>query len=380
MLIIDRYLLRQFVQTFLICFLSLTGVFVVFDSFTNLDSFVHAAKGMQLLKLMGAYYAYQSVFFFDRTCSLLVLMSAMFTVAWIQRHHEMTALLAAGISRIRVVAPVIAAAVIIILFSALNREAIMPRFRERLAQRPGDLKGGVAQELSPEIDNDTDVLIAGKAMYPDQQRIERPKFVLPPALVDYGKQLVADNAYYRAPEGNRPGGYLFEGMQEPKNLAKKPSLLLGNRPVLITPRDAPDWLKPDQCFLVSEMTFDYLNDARALRMFASTGELIRSLRNPNFSFRPDIRVQVHSRMVQPLLDLTLFFLGLPLVVSRESRNVFLAIGLCMGVVTLFLLVGLGFQQLGAMQWWFVTPALAAWAPLMLFAPAAVGLSESMWVR
>ena len=55
---------------------------------------------------------------------------------------------------------------------------------------------------------------------------------------------------------------------------------------------------------------------------------------------------IHSRIVQPLLDMTLLFLGLPLVVSRESRNVFMAIGLCMGVVTVFLLVVIGFQQLG----------------------------------
>ena len=45
MRIIDRYLLRQFVQTFLICFLSLTGVFVVFDAFTNMEAFMHCAKG-----------------------------------------------------------------------------------------------------------------------------------------------------------------------------------------------------------------------------------------------------------------------------------------------------------------------------------------------
>jgi lipopolysaccharide export system permease protein len=320
------------------------------------------------------------VFFFDRTCNLLVLMSGMFTVAWIQRHHEMTALMAAGVSRIRIVAPVIAAAVAITLFATVNREVIMPRFRDQLAQRPGDLRGNVAQELSPEYDNETEVLLRGKSMYPDQKRIERPDFLLPQPLADYGKQLVADNAYYQPPQGNRPGGYLLDGLQEPKGLAKKPSLALEGKPVLITPRDAPEWLKPNQCFLASEVTFDYLNDARSLRMFSSTSELIRSLRNRNFSFRADIRVLIHSRLVQPLLDLTLLFLGLPLVVSRESRNVFMAIGLCMGVVTLFLLVVIGFQQLGTAGWWIFTPALSAWAPLIIFAPAAVGLSESMWVR
>jgi lipopolysaccharide export system permease protein len=379
MLILDRYLLRQFMQNFVICFLSLTGVYVVFDAFTNLEAFLHTAKGSQLLRVMGSYYAYQSVFFFDRTSNLLVLMSAMFTVAWIQRHNEMTALMAAGVSRIRIVAPVIGAAVAITLLATINREVIMPRFREQLAQRPGDLRGNVAQEFAPETDNETDILIRGSSMVPDLKRIEKPKFLLPQSLEEYGSQLVAENACYLEPDANRPGGYLLDGVREPKNLAGKPSLMLGDKPVIITPRDAPGWLKPNQCFVVSQVSFEYLNYSRAMGAFSSTAELVRSLRNPNFSYRPDVRVQIHSRIVQPLLDLTLLFLGLPLVVSRERRNVFIAIGLCMGVVVLFLLVVIGFQRLGVNQW-IGSPALAAWAPLMLFAPAAVGLSESMWVR
>ena len=44
MWIIDRYLLRQFVQTFLICFLSLTGLYIVFDVFSNLDRFLRCGR------------------------------------------------------------------------------------------------------------------------------------------------------------------------------------------------------------------------------------------------------------------------------------------------------------------------------------------------
>ena len=113
--IIDRYLLRQFLQNFVICFVSLMGVYVIFDAFTNLEAFMSLAKGLTLMKIIAAYYGTRTLFFFDRFSSLLVLMSAMFTMAWIQRHHEMTALMSAGISRIRVVAPVLAASVAIIL-------------------------------------------------------------------------------------------------------------------------------------------------------------------------------------------------------------------------------------------------------------------------
>lgn len=99
MWIIDRYLLRQFAQTFLICFLSLIGLYVVFDLITHLDEFVECGKragGVGAFILQ--YYSYQPILFFDRTGGLIALVSAMFTVAWIQRHQEMTALMAAGVS------------------------------------------------------------------------------------------------------------------------------------------------------------------------------------------------------------------------------------------------------------------------------------------
>jgi lipopolysaccharide export system permease protein len=380
MFIVDRYLLRQFMGTFSICLCSLTGIFIVFDAFANLEAFLRCAKGTQVLKLMGWYYGFQSILFFDRFSSLLVLMSAMFTVAWIQRHHEMTALMAAGISRVRIVSPVIAAAIAITTISVISREAVIPRCKEQLVKRPSDLQANVAEEMAPQYDQETDVLIRGKCTYPDQKRIEKPDFLLPAALSKYGRQLQAENAYYCPPTVKRPGGYLLDGFQEPKELVQHQALQLGGKPVIITPPAAPDWLKPGQCFVVSEVTFEELslNGGRALRKLASTAELIRGLRNRSADFGADLRVAIHARIVQPLLDITLLFLGLPLVVSRESRNVFIAIGLCMGVVTFFLLLALGFQQLGTTC--LISPALAAWAPLILFVPVATGLAESMWRR
>ena len=59
-----------------------------------------------------------------------------------------------------------------------------------------------------------------------------------------------------------------------------------------------------------------------------------------------MRVTIHARIVQPLLDITLLFLGLPLIVTRESRNVFLAMGMCMAVTVAFTLVVFGLQCLG----------------------------------
>ena len=375
MWIIDRYLLRQFIKTFVICYLSLTGLYIVFDAFTHLDEFLNYTERGGLLSLMGSYYAYQSILFFELTSGLLTLVAAMFTLAWIQRHNELTALMSAGISRIRVVLPVICAAVVIALVATANRELVIPRIRDQLARQPSNLMRDHSQQLQPRYDNQTDVLIRGKSVYGDRQRIEQPDFLLPDKLSQYGNKLAAENAFYKLAERNRQRGYLLENVAQPKDLGNRPSLRLGGRLVLITPHDA-DWLEPNQCFLVSDVSFEQLTGGQAFRKFSSTAQLISGLRNPSLDFGADVRVAIHSRMVQPFLDVTLLFLGLPLVVSRESRNVFLAIGLCIGVVTVFLLVVIGFQYLGSI--YLVDPALAAWAPLMLFVPPAVWLAESMW--
>lgn len=377
MRIIDRYLLRQFLQTFAICYLSLTGLYVVFDAFTNLEGFMRCAeKGGGLLPLMGSFYGFQSILFFDRMSALLSLVAAMFTVAWIQRHNELTALMAAGVSRVRVVRPVIVAAITIVLLAAVSRELVIPRYREELSRKPQDLMGDMAQELKSSRDLSTDILIEGRFTFRDRQRISEPSFkLLNDAMADFGKQISAANAFYQPPQNGRPGGYLMCEVHEPKNIDAKESVRLGDRLVLITRRDAPDWLKPGECFVASDVTFEQLAGGQMFRQLASTWQLIEAVRNPSLFLGQDVQVAIHSRIVQPLLDVTLLFLGLPLVVTRHQRNVFIAIGMAMGVVSMFMTTVMSMQYLGSI---YLYPSLAAWAPLMIFVPAAVALSESMW--
>ncbi len=264
---------------------------------------------------------------------------------------------------------------VILVLAAITREALIPRFRSELVKWPRDLADTAVRELQFQNDQN-DILFRGGKTYADRQRIDRPDFLLPATLNDYGMQLRAAEAFYKPPQENRPGGYLLCGVEQPKDLDTKPSLAIRGQPVIITPLDAPDWLKPGECFVVSDVTFEQLSEEDGFRDYSSIVQLIRGLRNPNQGFRLDVRVAIHSRIVQPLLDLTLLFLGLPLVLAQESRNVFLAIGMCSLVTSLFTLVVIGFQYLGGAA--LVSPAFAAWAPLILFVPVAVLLAESMW--
>lgn len=378
MWIIDRYLLRQFLSTFLICYLSLLGLYVVFDVFTNLEEFLRCGKAQgNVLGLIASFYGYRAVLFFDRTAGLIALVASMFTITWIQRHNELTALMAAGIARTRVAVPVVGAAVVVTCLAAASRELIIPNFREPLSRRPQDLIGDVGQPLLPVHDNATEILFRGEQTFGDKMRISKPDFHLPtPSPLDrYGQHLIAENAYYLRATKDHPAGYLLTGVSKPPGLADKESLAIDGKPVLVTPRDASGWLKPNECFVVSGVTFEQLAGGASWREFSSTLQLIRGLKNPSLDFGADVRVAIHSRVVQPFLDITLLFLGLPLVLRRDSRNVFIAIGLCAVVVSLFMLVTIACRHLGEVYW--VSPALGAWLPLFLFVPPAVALSDSM---
>jgi lipopolysaccharide export system permease protein len=372
--IIDRYMLRQFVQVLVICFLSLVGLYIVIDAFGHLDHFVdHADEHGGLMGVLLSYYAYHSIAFFDRTSGILTLVAVMFTVTWIQRHHEMTALLAAGITRTRVLRPVLLAAMCIALAAAANRELVMPSIRDHLATDSKDL-GGKHRDLTQARFDSNDIRIGGEKVVTREKKIVNALFFLPRNLSRHGKQIIAYEATFLPAQGGLPSGYLLTGVTEPKGLLKQPSLTVDDVPVIITP-PGNGWLKEDQLFVVSSLSFELLAAGATWRDFASTQEMIRELRNPSSDLGADVRVAIHGRFMQPFLDTTLLFLGLPFVITRTNRNPFISIGLCLGVVTVFMLVVLGCQYLGSNGW--LAPPLAAWLPLIIFAPVAAATSDSL---
>lgn len=374
--IINRYVLSQYVQIFLICFLSLYGLFVVIDAFGHLDHFVdHSKVHGGLFAALGKYYGYRSLAFFDKTSGILALIAAMFTVTWTQRHNEMTALLAAGISRLQVLRPVIVVAILFSLFAATVREVIIPRVRHELAVDTKNLAGDAPLDLQSRYDNQTDILLGGESVLVGQQLIEHPNFVLPPGLAAHGKQLTAATAQYVAASGARPAGFWLRGVTQPTALLKQRSLAdRDGKPVVVTPVDDPGLAK-DELFVVSDVPFELLAGGSSWRDYASTSEIVQQLASPSVELGADVQVAVHSRLLHPLADITLLFLGLPLVVSGGNRSPYVAIGMCVLVVTGFFMVTLGAQSLGASGW--IRPALAAWAPLLVFVPVAVGLSDSL---
>jgi len=375
MTVIDRYLLRQFTKALVVFFVSITGLYIVVDAFGNLEEFIdYGEQQGSLFAVLAAYYGARVLAFFDLTNGLLTLIAAMFTITWLQKSREITALMAAGISKWRIVTPVVAAVAVVALAAMVNREVVLPRFRDKLSRNAQNWKGENAKQLQPRYDNQTDILMGGKHTFANEQRIEQPCFRMPPRFEYFDTQLVAENAYYKEPIGDQPGGYLLDGVSQPADVHERTSLLEVQKPVILCPGDT-EWLEDNQCFVVSDLSFEHLEGGSSWRQFSSTPALISALRSPCLDFGPDVRVTVHSRFVKPVLDVTLLFLGLPLVLSRRDRNVFLAVGLSLLIVGAFFVVTMACHALGAN--FILSPSMAAWAPVIIFVPIAVWMAESL---
>jgi lipopolysaccharide export system permease protein len=356
---------------FVICLFSLTGLYIVIDGFANLDDFMNEAnQSASLLPMMAEYYSHRSLAFFDRTSGILTLIAAMFTITWIQRHNELTALEAAGLSKGRIIKPVILAVAAISLLAAANRELIIPRFRNELSHNAQNLKGRKAQRMQQQYDNASNIFLGGSEVLAETQVIIEPDFILPAELSTYSKHLRAKKAYWRAPDRDQPGGYLFDELEEPTKLDHQPSLEQDGKRVVYTPHDTP-WLKTRQCFVASGVDFEQLEGGGP--SYASLSQLIAGLQNPSLEYSQDVLVAVHSRLMQPFLDVTLLLLGLPLVLSRKNRNMFLAIGTSVILVVWFMGVTMACQALGSN--YYISAALAAWLPLLIFVPWAVGTAD-----
>jgi lipopolysaccharide export system permease protein len=376
MTVIDRYLVQIYLKVLLVSFASLVGLFVVIDGFNNLDEFLNYgnSRALDTIKVMGAYYAPRALQLFDKISGLLAMLAATFVITSIARTNELTALMAAGIGPARVIRPLLAASIFVALLAAANREVGLPKVRDALSKNAQDWLGDTGRKCTPKYDR-SDILISGQATFANQKRLTAPLFKLPPELATWGRQIEAENAFYLSAEGPRPAGYLLQGVKQPANLGQLPSRGLVTGPVLFSPADTP-WLKPGECFVASTVTFEQLSIGSAWRQNLSSVELTSGLRGQTIEPGPDVYLTLHSRFVRPLLDMSLVLLGIPLVLRRETRNIFMAAVMGLGLVVALWAVMLTSDTLG--RNYLISAVLAAWLPLLVFGPLAYTVSRPLW--
>lgn len=370
---IDRYILALYSRTLLICFLSVAGLMVVVQIFTNLDEFMRYADKLEtsLLEVLVDYFTPYVVMLFERLSGMLALLAMLFVIAWLNKTNEFTALLAAGVAKRRVVRPLMLASAFVVVSAVAIRELVIPKYQDQLDRQPQDLSGDLNRQLRPMYDDSTMVLIQGKHLLPVRAEIVQPNLRIHggPIFDALGAKLTAQTATYRPATDELPAGYLIDSVLHPTTIDDLASIWdEQGQPLLLTSHDT-EWLEQGECFLASEIEIEMLNGGSAWKQYASTVELVNHLRGENKLRSADIRVQIHQRLLRPLVDWTVLLLGIPVLLSRPDRHMFWVAGACLGIVAGFTSVVLGFAAIGNSAT-LLSPMLAVWLPVLIFLPWA----------
>jgi len=376
MRILDRERYWAFAKAYLISFISLVGLYVVIDAFTNIDEFSEVAESTgELFRVMGWYYLIKMSLFYDRLCGVITMMAAIFTVTWMQKNNELLAMLSAGIGTRRVIRPVLISAVLVSSLAVVNQEFIMPKIAEDL-QKPPDDDGHRKVSVTTREDSN-EIQLSGNAQADREHRTVLAFSATVPVTVGGEILEIQARQARHFPAGSPTplsGGWLLHGVRFLNNppgegygsVLVKLADLKGFPP----PMDSPGPLPGDIYFLKSDLSFEAITRSRQWYQFADTVDLIVALReNYNKPEWSDIEIFLHSRLIRPLAGLALLALSLPLVLGGQGRNMFINLGLSLATSGIFYAATFLAQFLGSSG--AISPTMAAWSPLIAFGTLAV---------
>lgn len=139
---VDRYVLRSFLYTWLLCLVVIMGLRVMSDLIVNIDEFAETSElwGQRVGNVL-VFYAYQSLLYYKEMGGIILVFGSAFAFWRMNRSNELTALLASGISLHRVVLPVILMAILLTGLGVADQELLIPRIKHHLARRHEEQAG-----------------------------------------------------------------------------------------------------------------------------------------------------------------------------------------------------------------------------------------------
>lgn len=366
MTILDRMLFAAFIRSYFICLSSMMSLYVVVDLFTNIDDFFQPNRRLlDVLEHIGTYYGYRMLQFYDRLCEAISLLAGMFTIALIQKNNELIPVLSAGVSTHRLIRPILCGAILMLGLGLMNQEFVIPRIATALITDREDIDG--AKELMVQgVYDPSRVHVEGVRATRKDMKVERFYVTLPETSTSRMQHISAQQAQYVPPkEGEQlSGGWMLTGASPPElaDGAFDPKVI--------------KLIDPGKYFLwVREATFIGVTRGQKTLAFASTTEMFDLMKRTDVGRMNQLAVNFHMRMTRPIIGLLLVIMGMSIILRDQTRHVFISSGLCIGLCAAFFAAIYISKFLGNGD--YVSPAMAAWIPVLIFGPFAAILYDAI---
>jgi lipopolysaccharide export system permease protein len=355
MRLLDRYLLRTFAITAAYCLILFFMLFVIVDIFNDLDEILKQGAS---LKIIISYYFYLMPAIIVQIVPIATLVSLLYVLSNFNRHNEIVALKASGISSLQILSPYLFMG-LLISFSVflLNEKAVPQATITSTAIREGLIEKGKKTFAERSINNVT-VFGAGNRMiyareyeilartlhdvvilYEGPSQTLKSKMTAKKAIFEDDHWVFRDAMKYQL---SRTGDIVGEPI-----FSKELQLDIEEKP---------------EDFIREASQVEFMS-ARQLKAYidkfkGGSKKLVRRL-----------SVDMHYKIAFPFISFVVMLIGAPLAMRTERGRGMVGIGTSLGIVLLYYAVHSICLALG--KGGLLSPFLAAWLANILF--AAIGI-------
>ena len=351
---IDKYIVKAFVPSFIVCMFAICGIYIVVDAIQKIDDFIE--MGVKAFTMATHYYGLMVPVFIAQLFPAITLISVSLVLVRFTKNNEILAMQVAGINLYRIMLPIFIVSVFLSLLAVINQELIIPRLAEEL---------GKVEQTTFEEKEQSNILVEDE----ENHMLFR---VWSLNMVEESLK----SAYIIGKYEN--GKKKFTISAERGKWTDGNSWLLFNL-VKHNYDESGNWIAPalqmDNYILETTLSPAQLSrvDINAsLKSFKELRELRRKEpENDRYS------VMYHTRMAYPLTNFILLFLGIPVVLGfeRMSKNIFLRVGISILICCAFFVLAYVCANLGNMG--ILQPVLAAWLPVIVFGCLGLIMFEGM---
>ncbi len=353
-LILDDYVLRSFLGTFLLVEVGFVLLSLIFSLFELLGDIIHNRAP---LALVGEYLLNLTPSMIYNITPLSVLIAVLATIGVLKRTSELTAMKATGISLYRVILPIFMIAGVLSVVMFTFDQVYLPTANRKQESLRSEIKGKPPRTfLRPDREwvfgenkpgeparifyyeffdsaNNRFANLTVLEFQPNSFRLARRIFAANVAWDPQQRQWTFDHGWVRTFQDGTIASYqtfhtqLFSEIVEPPGYFKKEDLQS------------------------SEMTFSEL------------AHYIHDLSQSGFDTLP-LRVQLNKKVAYPLVTLVMAILAVPFALSMGRRGSLTGVAIAIGVAIAYWVAAGLFEAMGNVN---TLPAvLAAWSPDLLF--------------
>jgi lipopolysaccharide export LptBFGC system permease protein LptF len=348
------------------------GLRIIIDLFVNLDEFTEHAdlETAAVIKNIFEFYLLNTTLYFRDFAGMITVVAAAFSFGKMVRHNELVAVMASGVSLKRIIFPIVFLALLLTGVLVIDQELIIPPLADKLVRSQGDIPGRESYQVRF-ISDGNGSLINSLKFDVETSTLYNPTLLLRrlirPGIWEVTGRIDADKAVYNSPE-NRWDLYTQSsetGEWTPHGLLTEKGSRTGPQPKAFYKSDITAKDIPVRC----ESEHKTLLSLRQLIALEAQKTQVRDM---------EISSQKHFHITDPLINLVMLMISLPILVCRDPKSVKSA------VMTSFALTGACFImtfvcKILATEVIFdkVMPELWAWLPIFIFLPIAFIALDSM---